>query len=122
MIENLTNQAYEGARMSYQPYQPPVNQPNGGSPLGGGIMQTAKFGMYGLIATAAGILLNIVGLPFGGLFNLAGLVLAIMSLVKKENPKWPAWITISLSIIGIVLALAALIILVLFVGATGALN
>ena len=89
--------------MTNQPQIPPAPIPAGTANVG--IMQTAKFGMYGLIATAIGILISIIGLPFGGLFNLAGLVLAIMSLVKKETPKWPAWVTISLSIIGIIVTL-----------------
>lgn len=79
--------------------------------FGGGIWQTAKYGMWGLISVGASILISILGLPFGGLFNLAGIVLAIMSLVKKENPKWPAWVALGLNILGILLS----IILVVFI-------
>ncbi len=79
---------------------------------GGSIMQTAKFGMYGLIATGVAILISILQLPFGPIFSIGGLVLAIMSLVKKETPKWPAWVTIGLSIVGLVLFAIALVLII----------
>lgn len=107
--------------MSYQPYQPPVNS-NPGGPIGGGIMQTAKFGMYGLIATGVGFVMSLIGIPFGGLFSIAGLVLAIMSLVKKENPKWPAWVTIGLSIAGLVLVIIVFVLIAAVVGGAAVMN
>lgn len=88
--------------------------------FGNGIMQTAKLGMIGLISTGVGILLSIVGLPFGALFNLAGLVLAIVSLVKKERPKWPAWTTIGLNIAGIVITIILLVLVFGLFAAAGA--
>lgn len=81
----------------YPNNNPQFNQANGG------IMETAKFGMYGLIATGIAIIISIFQLPFGPVFSISGLVLAIMSLVKKETPKWPAWVTIGLAIAGLVI-------------------
>lgn len=71
--------------------------------FGGGIWQTAKYGMWGLISVGVSLILSILALPFGGLFNIAGIVLAIMSLVKKENPKWPAFVALGLNVLGILL-------------------
>lgn len=110
--------AYGQAPQSYNPptYAQPA-YPNQGSAVGGGIMQTAKYGMYGLIATGIGFVLGLIGLPFGGIFSIGGLVLAIMSLVKKETPKWPAWVTIGLAIAGFVITLLAVIALFALGGA-----
>ena len=88
--------------MSYQTPQEPL-EPFFDSPEEPGIMTTAKFGIYSLMALVTGIIITFLGFPFGGLFGIASLVLAIMSLVKKETPKWPAWITLSLSIVGLII-------------------
>lgn len=77
--------------MSYQTPQEPL-EPFFDSPEEPGIMTTAKFGIYSLMALVTGIIITFLGFPFGGLFGIASLVLAIMSLVKKETPKWPAWV------------------------------
>ena len=88
--------------MSYQTPQEPL-EPFFDGPEKPGIMTTAKFGIYSLMALVTGIIITFLGFPFGGLFGIASLVFAIMSLVKKETPKWPAWITLSLSILGLII-------------------
>lgn len=85
---------------------------NIGASASGSIMETAKWGMYGLIATGIGFVLGILQLPFiPGLLSLAGLVMAIMSLVKKETPKWPAWVTIGLAIASFAIILIGILII-----------
>lgn len=98
------------------PHGYPQQPPTGYNPIpgsiganAGSIMETAKWGMYGLIATGVGFVLGLTPIPFiPGLLSLAGLVMAIMSLVKKETPKWPAWVTIGLAIVSFVIILAGI--------------
>ena len=102
--------------MSYQTPQEPL-EPFFDGPEKPGIMTTAKFGIYSLMALVTGIIITFLGFPFGGLFGIASLVFAIMSLVKKETPKWPAWVTIGLAIAGFVITLLAIIALFALGGA-----
>lgn len=100
------------------PHGYPQQPPTGYNPIpgsiganSGSIMETAKWGMYGLIATGIGFVLNLIQIPFiPGLLSLAGLVMAIMSLVKKETPKWPAWVTIGLAIVSFVMIVVGILI------------
>lgn len=81
----------------------------------GNLFETAKFGTYGLIAIGVTLLFVILHIPGGFFVGVAGLVLAIISLSKKEKPKWPAITVIVISAIGLLGSLLLLIYAVFFI-------
>lgn len=81
------------------------------------LFDTAKYGTIAVIVTVAGIILSLFGLgTISGFASLVGLVLAIISLVKHEKPKWPAVVTLIVSLFGVILFLIVGVILVGLLG------